>query len=49
MQAARTDLQKARAALQRAEHNKGGHRVKAIALCNEAINEVDQGIAYAEH
>lgn len=46
MRAARVDLQKARAALQRAEHNKGGHRVNAIGLINSAIAEVDRGIAF---
>ena len=46
MQAARTDLQKARAALQRAEHNKGGHRANAIALINSAILEVNRGITF---
>lgn len=46
MQAARTDLQKARAALQRAEHNKGGHRATAIGLINSAIVEVNLGINF---
>lgn len=46
MQAARTDLQRARAALQRAIQNKGGHRGKAIAHINSAIAEVSRGIAY---
>jgi hypothetical protein len=46
MQAARADLQKARAALQRAEHNKGGHRANAIALINSAILEVNRGITF---
>lgn len=46
MQAARTDLQKARAALKRAEHNKGGHRATAIGLINSAIVEVNLGINF---
>ena len=46
MQAARTDLQKAKAALQRAEHNKGGHRANAISLINSAIQEVNRGMNY---
>ena len=46
MQAARTDLQQARASLQRAEHNKGGHRVNAIAYINSAITEVNRGIDF---
>jgi len=46
MRAARTDLQQARAQLQRATANKGGHRVKAIEHVNSAIGLVNQGIAY---
>ena len=46
MQAARAELQKARAALQRAEHNKGGHRANAISLINSAILEVNRGITF---
>ena len=46
MQNARADLQKARAALQRAEHNKGGHRANAISLINSAILEVNRGITF---
>ena len=38
-------LQNARAELQVAEANKGGHRVTALRLINEAINEVQAGIA----
>ena len=40
-----TALQNARSELQVAEANKGGHRVTAIRLINEAINEVQAGIA----
>ena len=46
MTAARTDLQQARAQLQAALANKGGHRVKAIGFVNAAISEVNQGIAF---
>lgn len=46
MQAARTNLQQAKAALQRAEHNKGGHRVNAIGYINSAIGEINLGIAF---
>ena len=46
MRAARADLQRARAALQRAIQNKGGHRGKAIAYINSAIAEVNRGIAF---
>lgn len=46
MQAARADLQKARAELHAATHDKGGHRVKAIEYVNKAIEEVNKGIEY---
>jgi flagellin-like hook-associated protein FlgL len=46
MRAARTDLQQARAQLQAAISNKGGHRVKAIEHVNRAIVLVNQGIAF---
>jgi len=46
MRAARTDLQQARAQLQAALANKGGHRVKAIEHVNQAIVYVNQGIAF---
>ena len=38
-------LQTARNELQVAEHNKGGHRVNAMRLVDQAINEVRAGIA----
>ncbi len=46
MQAARSHLQNAKAALQRATPDKGGHRVNAIRLVNSAIAEVNAGIAF---
>jgi hypothetical protein len=46
MQAARTSLQTARAELQKATPDKGGHRVNAIGLVNSAIAEVNEGIAF---
>ena len=46
MRAARVDLQQARAQLQAAANNKGGHRVKAIEHVNRAIEYVNAGIAY---
>jgi len=46
MQAARADLNQARASLMRATNNKGGHRVKAIEYINFAIGEINAGIAY---
>jgi uncharacterized iron-regulated protein len=47
METARANLQKARAELQVAEHNKGGHRANALVLVNSAIAEVNKGIAFA--
>src|ERR1044071_8538141 len=49
MQAARTSLQQARAPLQGALRNKGGHRARAVQLINAAINEVNQGIRFDRH
>lgn len=46
MQAARTSLQTARAQLQKATADKGGHRANAINLVNAAISEVNAGIAF---
>jgi hypothetical protein len=47
MQAAKSNLLKAGAALQRAEHNKGGHRANAIGLVNSAISQINQGIQFS--
>ncbi len=47
MQAALEHLQAARAELEKAEADKGGHRVAAIKACNNAINHVKEGIEYA--
>jgi hypothetical protein len=44
-----TKLQDARGALQRAANDKGGHRTKAIALVNEAIEEAKAGVEHASH
>jgi cell division protein FtsN len=41
---AKAALENARAELNVAEHNKGGHRVRAVKLVNEAIREVNEGI-----
>ncbi|MBS2018606.1 MAG: hypothetical protein JST00_37415 [Deltaproteobacteria bacterium] len=46
MQAALVNLQQAKQNLQDATHDKGGHRVKALASVNEAIEQVKAGIAY---
>ena len=47
MQGALADLQAARGELVSALPDKGGHRVKALNLVNQAIGEVKAGIAYA--
>jgi len=47
MEAALGHLQEAKAALERATPNKGGHREKAIKEVNEAIHHVQEGIAWA--
>lgn len=46
MQHALHALENAKAQLEKAEHDKGGHRVKAIELINQAIGEVQAGIEY---
>lgn len=46
MQRARTNLQGAKSELLAAEHNKGGHRTKALEYVNAAIAEVNQGIRF---
>jgi hypothetical protein len=48
MEAAGRHLREARQNLANAEHNKGGHRARAMELVDQAIGEVDKGIAYAE-
>jgi len=46
MRAARADLMTAKSELQKAIPDKGGHRVKAIQLVNQAIAEVNASIAF---
>jgi len=46
MTAARANLNTARAELQMAAHDKGGHRAKAVGLVNSAVSEVNAGIAF---
>lgn len=46
MQAALNHLRAARNDLNKASPDKGGHRNKAIALINDAIDEVQRGAAY---
>jgi hypothetical protein len=47
MAAAVAKLKEARSYLERAEHNKGGWRVAAIAALDKAIHEADRGCAFA--
>jgi uncharacterized membrane protein (DUF106 family) len=46
MQAARADLQKARAELRHATTDKGGHRARAVGYVDSAISEVEAGIRF---
>ena len=46
MQAARVNLQQARAQLQGALRNKGGHRAQAIVYINSAIAEINAGVRF---
>ena len=45
MEAALGHLEQAKASLERAEHNKGGFRVKALEHVTQAITAVREGIA----
>ena len=44
MESALNSLQNAKVSLERAAHNKGGYRVRALEHVNEAIREVEEGI-----
>ncbi len=46
MQEALRHLQAAAEELQKAEHDKGGHRAKALELTQQAIQHVNEGIRY---
>ena len=48
MQNALVDLQNAKSELSVALRNKGGHRVKALAFVERAINQVELGIGAGE-
>ena len=48
MNNALSSLQAARNQLVEASPNKGGHRERAIALIDQAIDEVNRGINYAD-
>lgn len=43
-----TSLRSGRAALDKAEHDKGGWRVKAIEAADSAIKETERGCAFAD-
>lgn len=45
MEAALGHLEQAKTALERAEHNKGGFRVKALGFVNQAIGATREAIA----
>ncbi len=47
MEAALKSLRKARVRLKRAVPNKGGHRIKGLVFIDEAIDEVNKGIIFA--
>ena len=49
MQAALKNLRQARANLNSASADKGGHRNRAIDLVNQAIDQVEAGVAYDRH
>jgi hypothetical protein len=49
MDAALHLLQSARAELQQAAADKGGHRLQAIGLVDQAIAQVREGMAFAAH
>jgi hypothetical protein len=49
MQAALDHLRAARAELDKAEADKGGHRMKAIQLVNDAISQVEKGVGFDRH
>ena len=49
MQAALEALQNAERQLQQAEHDKGGHREKALEQVRAAIAQVKEGMKYDEH
>jgi hypothetical protein len=49
MQAALDHLRAARAELDKADADKGGHRQKAISLVNDAISQVEKGVGFDRH
>jgi hypothetical protein len=49
MQAALEHLRMAKVELEKADHDKGGHRDRAIRLTNDAIAEVERGMRFDRH
>jgi hypothetical protein len=49
MRAALEHLKLAKAELEQAEADKGGHRVAALKATNDAIHHAEEGIQYANH
>ena len=49
MAAALEHLRAARAELEQARPNKGGHRERAIKLVDDAIHQVQEGVEVSEH
>ena len=49
MQAALEHLRAAKGELDKAEEDKGGHRVKALRMVNDAIAQVEKGIEFDRH
>ena len=49
MQAALEHLRAAKEELAKADEDKGGHRVKALRLVNDAIGQVEKGIEFDRH
>ena len=46
MQAALEHLRAAKGELEKADEDKGGHRVKAVGLVDDAISQVEKGIEF---
>ncbi len=46
MRSALVNLRQAKSQLEKADADKGGHRVKAIELTTQAIEQVEKGIAF---
>jgi hypothetical protein len=49
MEDAVAKLETAKAALERAADDKGGHRSKSIALTSQALEEARAGVTFAKH